>query len=105
MAAVGAEALGDLARELARRREHQHAAAFARSRTPARGEPVQDGQREGRGLAGARLGDAEQVGALENGRNGLRLDGSWSCIAFAVERLEKGCGEAEFGEFRQLMSF
>ena len=38
------------------------------------GQAVERRQHEGRGLAGAGLGDAEQVAAGQDGRDGLRLD-------------------------------
>ncbi len=60
------------------------------------GQAVQDRQREGRGLAGSRLRDAEEIGAREDGRDGLGLDGSGRGVAFAFERLEERRGEAEF---------
>jgi hypothetical protein len=65
--AVGLERLGDLAGQLARRAEHQHAAAAARRTAGAGGQAVQDGQGEGGGLAGAGLGDAQDVAAFEAG--------------------------------------
>ena len=63
MPAVGAEALGDLGGELAGGAEHQHAAALAHGRAAVGRQAMQDRQREGGGLAGAGLGDAEQVAA------------------------------------------
>ena len=50
---------------------------------------MQDRQREGRRLAGAGLGDAQEVAAGEHAGNGLRLDGGWSCVALGVQRLQK----------------
>ena len=44
-------------------------------------EPLQQGKREARGLAGAGLGGAEQVAAREDDGDGLRLDGSGGCVA------------------------
>ena len=64
VAAVAAEALGDLAGQLAGRAEHQHAAGAAGRRLGVGRQAMQDRQGEGGGLAGARLGDAEQVLAL-----------------------------------------
>ena len=54
--------------------EHQHAAAAARRRPAVGGQAVQDRQGEGGGLAGAGLGDAQQVAAGHDARDGLRLD-------------------------------
>ena len=59
-----AEALGDLAGQFARRAQDQHARAASRRRAPVGREPVEDRQREGRGLAGAGLGDADEIAAL-----------------------------------------
>src|SRR5438309_56220 len=56
--AEGAERLGDLARELASRREHEPAQAGALA-----GEPLDHGNDERRGLAGARLSAADQIPA------------------------------------------
>ena len=51
------------------------------------GEPVQDRQREGGGLAGAGLGDAQQVASGEDVGNGLGLDRRGLRVAFGGERL------------------
>ena len=69
-----AEALGDLAREFARRAEHEHAGAAARRRARSVSEVVEDRQRESGGLAGAGLGDADEVAALHQRRDGLGLN-------------------------------
>ena len=55
-----AEALGDLAREFARRAQHEDARAASRRRAPVDREPVKDRQREGRCLASAGLSDADR---------------------------------------------
>jgi hypothetical protein len=57
---------------------------------------VQHGQREGGRLAGAGLGAGEEVVALENGRNGLGLDGGGGLVTLLVDRLEDGGGEFQF---------
>ena len=101
MPAVGAEAFGDLAGELAGRREHQHAAAFAQRRPAVGGQAMQDRQGECGGLAGAGLGDAQQVAAGQHARYGLRLDRRGRGVAFVLQRLEDRRGEAEFGKIRQ----
>ena len=75
MPAVGAEALGDLGGKLAGGAEHQNAAALARRRAAVGCQAMEDRQRERGGLAGAGLGDAEQVAAGQNDRDGLGLDG------------------------------
>ena len=80
-----AEARLDLHRELAGRREDQRAAGLRRRPLPELEELVQDRQREGRGLAGAGLGDAEDVAARELRRDRLGLD--------RRRRVEAGAGE------------
>jgi hypothetical protein len=82
--AVDAHGFLDLRGELARGREDQHADAAARLGV-ARGdlvrEPLQDGQHESGGLAGAGLRSGEQVAAAEHGGNGVFLDGCGFGIA------------------------
>ena len=56
---------------------------------------MQDGKREGRGLAGAGLGDADDVTAGEGEGNGLSLDGRGREIILFFERTRDGIGEAE----------
>ena len=70
--AVLLEVLGDLRGEFARRLEDQR----ARHARPGAAlfEQRQHRQHEGGGLAGAGLGDAEDVAALQGGRDGARLD-------------------------------
>ena len=63
-----------------------------------RQELVQDRQREGRGLAGAGLGDAEDVAARELRRDRLRLDRRRGVEAGARERGGERLGEAEVRE-------
>src|SRR5207302_9987122 len=76
--AVGAHAVLDLRAELARRRDHQRADRMARRRMAdvrLGAEQLEEGKREAGGLAGARLGRAQEVFAGEHYGNGLRLDG------------------------------
>src|SRR5215213_3408486 len=101
---IGAEAVGDLARELARRAEHEGAAAAPRRLAHMLGEMMQDRQREGRGLAGAGLGDAAEVAAGHHVRDGLGLDRGRGFVAFGGERLLDRGGEAEAGEVGQGLS-
>src|SRR5450755_3714403 len=56
---------------------------------------MQDGKREGCGLAGTGLGDADDVAAGECKRNGLRLDRCGREIILFLERTRDGIGEAE----------
>ena len=101
MAAVGAEALRDLGGELARRREHQHAAALAQRRAAVGGEAVQDRQGERGGLAGAGLGDAQQVAAREHDGYGLGSGWAW---AWCSLRLAAPRGSARQGRVRKSSS-
>ncbi len=59
MPAVGLEAVGDLRRQLARRRKDQHARALRWARALVLQQTMQNRQREGGRLAGAGLGDAQ----------------------------------------------
>ena len=62
------------------------------------GEPLQERQREGRGLAGAGRGLAEQVAAREQRRDRLALDRGRLLVAEVGERGEQLGAEAELGE-------
>ena len=62
---------------------------------------MQDRQGKGGGLAGAGLGDAQQVAAGHHARNGLRLDRGGVRVAFVSEGLEQGLGEAKVGKLSQ----
>ncbi len=104
-AAVGAEALFDLARQFAGGRQDQRAAAAARGGLLVGGETLDHRQRERRCLAGAGLGDSENVAARENRRNRLHLDRSRTLVAFFGERVEDGLGEPEFVEIVQDLVF
>ena len=94
-AAIGAEPLIDLQGELARRRQDQGMRTPRRTLQALHRKTVQDGQREGRGLARARLGDAEQVPAFDEKRNRLRLNWRRLQIVLVLERQAQGLGEAE----------
>ena len=59
------------------------------------GEPVERGQHERRRLAGAGLGDAEQVAAGQDRRDGLALDRRRLRIILRGERIEQGLREPE----------
>ena len=62
------------------------------------GKVLKDRQREGRGLAGAGLGDAEQVMAGEQRRDGAGLDGGGGCEVLRRKGAQDRLGEAERGE-------
>ena len=83
--AVFAERLFDLGGELARRLQDEgprHAGAGAAAL-----EHRQHRQGEGRGLAGAGLGDAQDVAALQGVGNGLFLDRRRACRSLTLRRL------------------
>ena len=94
--AVFLEILGDLHRQLARRLEDQrarHARAAA-----AVVQDVDHRQHEAGGLAGAGLGDADQVLAHQNGRNGGALNRSRLVVAAVIDGAEQFVGKAEIGK-------
>ena len=95
MPAVGAEAVEDLSGELAGRAQHQHAAGLRLRADAVGGEVVEDRQREGCGLAGAGLRDADDVALGEQQRDGLRLDRGGGDVAFFGQRAEDRLCEAE----------
>ena len=73
--------LGDLFGQLARGRHDQHAHLAQRTF----GQPLQDGQHEGRGLAGAGLSQAQHIAPLQDDGNGLLLDGRGRGIAHCLD--------------------
>ena len=77
VAAVGAEALVDLRRELARGGQDQDADRPRVRRCRGAGEALEDGQGEGGGLAGAGLGAGEQVAAGEQAGGMARTGWAW----------------------------
>ena len=94
-ATVGVEAARDLDRELAGRRQHERARVLGLGALPESGEVLQHGQREGCGLAGAGLGDAQHVAALQQRRNGARLDGRGHRVLGGFEGTQQRLGQAE----------
>ena len=56
---------------------------------------MQDRQRKGGGLAGARLGDADDVATAHHERNGLGLDGSGGEVVLFGQCQRDGIGQAE----------
>jgi hypothetical protein len=77
--AVGAHALLDLRRELARGHEHQRLGMAMVERLAL--EDLQHRQREASGLPGAGLRGGEQVAAREDDGDGLGLDGGGLGVA------------------------
>ena len=100
-----AEAFGDLAREFARRAQHQHAGAAAGGRLGMGQKVMENRQSEGGGLAGAGLGDADEIAAGHDRGNGLRLNRRRLGVAELVQGKAKGRGEAESGEILQVEIF
>jgi len=95
VAAIAVHRLRDLGGQLARGDEHERLRVAA---VAARGQPLQERERERRGLAGPRRGLAEQVAAGEQGRDRLALHGRWLLVAERGEGLEQFGSEAEVGE-------
>ena len=95
VAAIGVEAVEDLARQFAGRRQHQHAAGLGLRLDTVLQNAVQDRQREGCGLAGAGLGDADDVTAGQCEWDGLGLDGRGREVIFFLEGTRNGIGKAE----------
>ena len=97
--AVFAERLFDLGGELARRLQNEgarHAGASAAAL-----EHRQHRQGEGGGLAGAGLGDAQDVAALQGVGNGLFLDRRRRVVARRFDGFEHFLAQAEFAKFHQ----
>ena len=101
--AVAGEIFLDLRGELARRLQDQ------RARHPGTGAAgFQDGQHrqgEGRGLAGACLGDAEHVLAGEHVGDSLGLDGGRRRVAGGRDRRKNLIAQAEFGKRHRWLRF
>ena len=95
---IGGERLGDLDRELAGRGEHEGEGAVVG--TTRLGEVGQGRQRERCGLAGAGLGQADDVAAIGQRRNGRRLDRCRGLVALSLDGLEDERVQVQLGEFR-----
>ena len=95
LAAVGVERLRHLQGELPRGHEDEG----RRATTPVAGvEALQDGEREGRCLAGARRRLAQEVAAAHEGWDRGGLDRSGLLVAEVAHDLEHRGREAEGGE-------
>ena len=95
MAAVGVEAIEDLSGQLAGRAEHQHAAGLGLRPDAVLQNAMQDRKREGCGLAGAGLGDADDVAAGQCDGDGLGLDRGGRDVVLFFERTRDRIGKAE----------
>ena len=105
IASVGLEAFDDLGGELAGGAQHQHAAGTSFRPPAVLREMMEDRQREGRGLAGSGLRDADDVARCQHLRDGLRLNRRRGGILLVFECAGDGFGEAEFekgGQIRNL---
>ena len=105
VAAIGLEAFSNLGCQFARRRQHEHAGALAHRGLRVGGEAMQNRKRERRRLAGAGLGDAEQVLARHDHGDALGLNGSGGDIAFGCESLQEVRVEAKVCKLSQLSIF
>ncbi|MNQ40439.1 hypothetical protein D3C85_540910 [compost metagenome] len=92
-AGEAADFLGHLVGQLAGGAEHQCLAA-----EEARIQRLQQADAEGGGLAAAGLGLGDQVLALEDQRQALRLDRRHVAVAQALQVGQGGCGEGQGGE-------
>ena len=94
----GVEARGDLGDELAGGRQHEGAAGRRAVRGGVGEHALDDRQREGGRLAGAGLGRAHHVAALQHHRNRLRLDRRHGLVAHFGHGALNGGGEGQFGK-------
>ncbi len=101
---VGRDAVLDLRREFAGRREDECAGTVTFDRR-AVAESLQQGQGEARGLAGAGLRRAHDVRTFQDWRDRLRLDWCWRGVAGLADSAQQGFGEAEFIKFCQVSTF
>ena len=99
MLAIGAEFLADLDRQFAGRRHDQRARAARSVIGAVLRKLMQNGQRKGARLAGAGLGDAQNILAGEQLGNGLGLNGGWGFVVSFGQRTLDRIGQAEFREF------
>jgi hypothetical protein len=93
MRRVALEGLAHLQREFAGRGEHERLRRLLRQV-----ETGEDRKGERGGLAGARLGEADHVTAVEEEGDRRGLDGGRGLVAHVFERLEHCVIEAEIGE-------
>ena len=85
--AVSGEALADLRRELAGRREHQSANSRLAATPSSLGQMLEDGKRKGGGLSRTCLCTAEDIATVQKWRNGLDLNRRRLVVSLALERL------------------
>ena len=104
IAGIDAHVLCNLRGKFARRRQDQHADAAMAAALGLLGQVMQRGQRKGCGLAGTGLGDAQQVAAFEQGRDGVALDRRGRIIALRIERTKDRIGQAKFMKIGHIYS-
>jgi len=101
VSAVNAHALLDLGGQFARRRQNQGAHEPARRRRVCRRrQALQERQREGGRLAGARLRPRQHVAPLQDGWDGLGLNRRRRLVALVGEGAQEFGAQAERGERR-----
>jgi hypothetical protein len=105
MAPIGIEAVQNLAGEFPGRAQNEDPAGLAFERRPVVGEPMQDRQGEGGGLAGPGLGDADDIAALEDEGDGLCLDRGGGDVALLHKSASNRFGEAETIKRVQCVTF
>ena len=106
-AAIALKAVDDLARQFARRAQHQHAAGFWLAADRVGGQLVQDWQRKSSGLASAGLRNANEIAAREHNGNGSGLHGGGGYIVLVHKGASNRFGKAEGikrGQSRVLMN-
>ncbi len=92
--AIGLEAVADLGGQLTRGAQDQHARRAGLGGDAVFGQAMQDRQGEGGGLAGAGLGDAQQVLAGHDIGDGLFLDRRRLGVAGRGQGLQQGLVQA-----------
>lgn len=98
---VGSEAVGDLAGQLPSRAQYQGPAAVRHRALRQAGKALEDGESEGRCLAGAGLGDAAKIAPGERRRDCVNLNGSGGCVAFGGKSAENRGRKPEIEEMNQ----
>jgi hypothetical protein len=100
-ATIRAETLCDLARQLSSGNEHKRPADAGLGRFGHTREALQNGQRESGCLAGPGLGDAAEIAAAEDRRDGLGLDRGRCRVPLHGESAKDWGGEPEIGKAGQ----
>src|SRR5690606_14428958 len=98
MLSVYVEAVRDLDRQFTRGSQDQRARLAGYARKRPRRQAVQQGKRERGRLSRTRLGNTDDVAALEQRRNGPRLDRRGIDVALLGKRTLKRRGKRERGE-------